>query len=225
MRSEGLDAHRSGRAQHGWQPIDRDAAISALEAEGEALESLLALARDLREGTKGRTITFSPKVFLPVTNLCRDRCAYCTFRQIPTIPAPGPCGPRRSRAWARRGHALGCIEALMCLGDKPEVAFPGYRALLDELRPRSTAATSSGPARSPSTPGCCRTRTPASCRGRDGALAAAQRQPRAHARERFSPRLRERGQRAPLGARQGPVAAPAHAREAGELRSRSPPAS
>ncbi|MBY0274828.1 7,8-didemethyl-8-hydroxy-5-deazariboflavin synthase CofG [Candidatus Binatia bacterium] len=130
MRSQGLDAHRSDRASHGWQPIGRDAAIAALEAEGEALDALRALARDLRDAGKGRTITYSRKAFFPVTNLCRDRCAYCTFRRDEGEDGAWTMQPDEIRAWAERARDLDCIEALMCLGDKPEAAFAGHRAFL-----------------------------------------------------------------------------------------------
>ncbi len=130
MRSQGLDAHRTDRARHGWQPIDRAAAISALAADGEALAALRGLARDLRDTGKGRTVTYSRKAFFPVTNLCRDRCAYCTFRRDEGEDGAWTMQPDEIRAWAERARDLDCVEALMCLGDKPEAAFPGYRAFL-----------------------------------------------------------------------------------------------
>src|SRR4029077_16966869 len=92
-----------------------------------------------RDRTWGRTVTFSPKVFLPVTNLCRDRCTYCTFRKDPGDPDAWTMTPEEIAAWSARGRALGCKEALMCLGDKPEVAFPAYRATLAALGHRTTA--------------------------------------------------------------------------------------
>lgn len=140
MRSEGLDAHRSDRAPHGWQPIDRHAAITALEAEGEALDALRALARDLRDAGKGRTITYSRKAFFPVTNLCRDRCAYCTFRRDEGEDGAWTMQPDEIRAWAERARDLDCVEALMCLGDRPEAAFPAYRAFLASRGHASTIA-------------------------------------------------------------------------------------
>ena len=116
-----------------------DDATALLTAESVTGE-LLAAARARREGTWGRTVTFSPKIFLPVTNLCRDRCTYCTFRKDPDDPDAWTMRLEEIAAWSRRGQALGCIEALMCLGDKPEVAFPGYRTLLEDWGFRSTAA-------------------------------------------------------------------------------------
>ena len=119
--------------------LQRDDATALLTAESLTGE-LLAAARARRDATWGRTVTFSPKVFLPVTNLCRDRCTYCTFRKDPDDPDAWTMRLDEIAAWSRRGQALGCIEALMCLGDKPELAFPGYRVLLDEWGFGSTAA-------------------------------------------------------------------------------------
>lgn len=140
MRSEGLDAQPSERASHGWQPIERSAAIAALGARGRELDALRALARDLRDAGKGRTITYSRKAFFPVTNLCRDRCAYCTFRRDEGEDGAWTMLPDEIRAWAERARDLDCFEALMCLGDKPEAAFPGYRAFLASRGHASTIA-------------------------------------------------------------------------------------
>jgi FO synthase len=104
-----------------------------------ATDELLAAAAERRDRGWGHTLTYSPKVFLPVTNLCRDRCTYCTFRKDPNDPDAWTMTPDEIRAWSERGRTLGCIEALMCLGDKPELAFPSYRALLGELGHRTTA--------------------------------------------------------------------------------------
>ncbi|HEY8516339.1 MAG TPA: 7,8-didemethyl-8-hydroxy-5-deazariboflavin synthase CofG [Candidatus Binatia bacterium] len=129
MRTEGLDEGNI-RSPRERRPLDRAAAVAALDARGDALDELRARARDLRDAGKGRTITFSRKAFFPVTNLCRDRCAYCTFRRDEGEDGAWTMQPEEIRAWAERARDLNCIEALMCLGDKPEVAFPGYRAFL-----------------------------------------------------------------------------------------------
>lgn len=96
----------------------------------EDVPALLAAAGALRDRHKGRTVTYSRKVFLPVTNLCRDRCSYCTFRKDPRDPAAWTMSPDEIREWVERGRAQGCKEALMCLGDKPEKAYSGYRKTL-----------------------------------------------------------------------------------------------
>jgi FO synthase len=119
--------------------LGRDGAI-ALLATPSLTDALLAAASARRDRVWGRTVTFSPKVFLPVTNLCRDRCTYCTFRKDPDDPDAWTMQLDEIAAWSRRGRGLGCAEALMCLGDKPEVAFPAYRALLAEWGYATTAA-------------------------------------------------------------------------------------
>src|SRR6266566_2629035 len=120
------------------EELSRDEAV-ALLATPELTAALLATASALRDRAWGRTVTFSPKVFLPVTNLCRDRCTYCTFRKDPDDPDAWTMTPDEIAAWSARGRTLGCKEALMCLGDKPEVAFPAYRATLAGLGHRTTA--------------------------------------------------------------------------------------
>src|SRR5215472_4792910 len=120
------------------ESLARDAAV-ALLADAECTEPLLDVAGAIRDRHWGRTVTYSPKVFLPVTNLCRDRCTYCTFRKDPDDPDAWTMLPDDIEAWSRRGRGLGCIEALMCLGDKPELAFRGYRTTLAALGHRTTA--------------------------------------------------------------------------------------
>jgi 7,8-didemethyl-8-hydroxy-5-deazariboflavin synthase CofG subunit len=102
------------------------------------LSAILAVAGHVRTRQKGTTVTYSPKVFLPVTNVCRDRCAYCTFRADPDDPRAWTMLPEEIRACSRDGRALGCTEALLCLGDKPELAFRSYRATLKSLGHNST---------------------------------------------------------------------------------------
>src|SRR5690348_1541318 len=121
------------------EELSRDEAV-ALLATPELTAELLATASALRDRAWGRTVTFSPKVFLPVTNLCRDRCTYCTFRKDPDDPDAWTMQASEIAAWSRRGRTLGCVEALMCLGDKPELAFASYRALLAEWGFATTAA-------------------------------------------------------------------------------------
>src|SRR5262245_2011523 len=125
------------RAADGESPTRADAV--ALLGDTTCAEALLDVAGAMRDRYWGHTVTYSPKVFLPVTNLCRDRCTYCTFRKDPDDPDAWTMRPADIGAWSRRGRALGCIEALMCLGDKPELAFRGYRATLAELGHRTTA--------------------------------------------------------------------------------------
>ena len=113
-------------------------AIALIECPDAGLDAMLSAAAELRDRGKGRDVTYSRKVFLPITNLCRDRCTYCTFRKDAGDPGAWTMMPDEIAAWSRRGAELGCKEALMCLGDKPEVAFREYRDTLDRLGVRTT---------------------------------------------------------------------------------------
>jgi FO synthase len=77
-------------------------------------------------------------VFIPLTNLCRDYCGYCTFRRDPGEPGAHTMSPEEVLAVAREGERLGCTEALFSLGDKPELLFPEYRETLRRLGYKST---------------------------------------------------------------------------------------
>src|SRR5579883_1811710 len=112
--------------------------LSAIE-RGEPLAALLGAAAARRDRAWGRTVTYSRKVFLPLTNLCRDRCAYCTFRKDPGDPDAWTMSPDEVAAWSERARAQGCKEALVCLGDRPESLYPSYRATLGGHGARSTA--------------------------------------------------------------------------------------
>src|SRR4029077_7011056 len=126
------------RALAGARLSDADA-IALIECPDRDLDALLSAAAELRDrGHPSRDVTYSRKVFLPVTNLCRDRCTYCTFRKDPGDPGAWTMMPAEIAEWSRRGAELGCKEALMCLGDKPEVAFKEYRELLGTLGVRTT---------------------------------------------------------------------------------------
>jgi len=120
-------------------PLAVAEAHALMEARDEGTtRALIAVAGAVRTRRSGSVVTYSPKVFLPVTNLCRDRCSYCTFRADPDDPHAWTMRPSDIRDCCRNGRALGCIEALMCLGDKPELAFRSYRSTLRELGHDST---------------------------------------------------------------------------------------
>lgn len=91
---------------------------------------LCSMARARRDRAWGKTLTFSPKVFLPITNLCRNRCDYCSFRRSPGDPGEWTMSPDEVLSWLHRAREQGCIEALFCLGDTPETGFRDYRKLL-----------------------------------------------------------------------------------------------
>ncbi len=119
--------------------LDESDAIALIECADGDLPRVMAAAAEMRDRAKGRDVTFSPKVFLPITNLCRDRCGYCTFRKDPGDPGAWTMTLAEVAEWSRRGREQGCIEALMCLGDKPELAFREYRDTLKSLGARGTA--------------------------------------------------------------------------------------
>jgi len=114
-----------------------DAEALAL-AESAPTCDLLARAREVRDEAWGRTVTYSPKVFLPLTNLCRNRCDYCSFRKSPNDEGAWTMSPAEVESWLSRGREQGCAEALFCLGDKPETAFRAYRQTLATFGQAST---------------------------------------------------------------------------------------
>jgi len=135
---DGVVRRALGRALDG-HAIDPPAALALIHTDDPAdVSALLAVAGTVRSHLKGTLVTYSPKVFLPITNLCRDRCGYCTFRSDPDDPHAWTMLPEDVRAASRAGHRSGCIEALMCLGDKPELAFRTYRDTLAVLGHRTT---------------------------------------------------------------------------------------
>jgi FO synthase len=118
--------------------ISREAALHLIHCADDDLPELLAAARTAKERFKPGVITYSRKVFLPLTNLCRDYCGYCTFRRDPGDPGAHTMAPDEVLAVARAGEKLGCTEALFSLGDKPELLFPEMRATLRHLGYKST---------------------------------------------------------------------------------------
>src|ERR1044071_7900861 len=108
--------------------------------DGEEYDSLLSAAARLRDELKGRRITYSKKVFIPLTNLCRDYCGYCTFRTDPGQAGAHTMTPDEVLRVAEAGARLGCKEALFSLGDRPEAIFPEMRETLARLGHRTTLA-------------------------------------------------------------------------------------
>ena len=92
---------------------------------------LFALARARRDAAFGSVVTYSPKVFIPLTMLCRDKCGYCTFAQPPARLGTPYLEPDDVLAIARQGAELGCHEALFTLGEKPELRYPVARDWLN----------------------------------------------------------------------------------------------
>jgi len=120
------------------EPISREAALRLICCADEDLPDFLAAARAARERFKPGVITYSRKVFLPLTNLCRDYCGYCTFRRDPGELGAHTMTPEEVLAVCRSGEKLGCTEALFSLGDKPELLFAEMRETLRRLGYKST---------------------------------------------------------------------------------------
>ncbi len=93
-------------------------------------EALAAGALAIKRRQTGNRVTVSRNIFIPLTNLCRNRCAYCTFAKLPDSAEAHTYSLEEVAEVVRGGVATGCIEALMCLGDKPEIAYGSYRELL-----------------------------------------------------------------------------------------------
>ncbi len=131
------------------KPIDDPAGLTRVAGDDEArsllaapLSELVARAAAIRDAAFGRHVTFSPKVFIPLTRLCRDRCGYCTFAQAPARLPSAYLEMEEVLAIARSGAAVGCREALFTLGEAPEERYPvaarwlaehGYGSTIDYL--------------------------------------------------------------------------------------------
>ena len=115
---------------------------SSPEFLSRPLDSLMREAAAIRDAAFGNRITFSKKVFIPLTHLCRDNCGYCTFVHPPKKGEAAYLSPEQVLEIARAGQAAGCAEALFTLGDKPELKWKpaaealqtmGYATTLDYL--------------------------------------------------------------------------------------------
>ena len=95
------------------------------------IDEYCLLASEIRDHGKGNVITFSPKVFIPLTRLCRDFCGYCTFRQDPSEADELYLSPEQVLEVVNKAQALGCTEALFTLGERPELR---YREAMDWLK-------------------------------------------------------------------------------------------
>jgi FO synthase len=125
------------QAACGEEVTEHDAPALA-EVGANALAVLCAAAAHLRDASKGKVVTFSPKVFIPLTRLCRDFCGYCTFRQDPASAERLYLTPEEVLEVGRAGQRLGCTEALFTLGERPEQRYPEARDWLEHRGYRST---------------------------------------------------------------------------------------
>jgi FO synthase len=119
------------------RPLSADIAGQFLRCDDELLPELLATARSLKQQYRPGVVTYSRKVFIPLTNLCRDYCGYCTYRRDPGEPGVYTMTPDEVLSVAQQGEKLDCTEALFSLGDRPEARFPEMRETLRKLGYRS----------------------------------------------------------------------------------------
>ncbi len=120
------------------QPLSPEAACALLHCDDELFPELLSTACSVKEQFRPGIITYSRKVFIPLTNLCRDYCGYCTYRRDPGEPGARTMTPEEVLSVAQQGEKLGCTEALFSLGDRPEAIFSEMRDTLRRLGYRST---------------------------------------------------------------------------------------
>jgi FO synthase len=118
------------RAEQG-KALSLDEVASLMGARGEALDRLMTIAAGLRDLGHGDVVTFSPKVFVPLTMLCRDHCHYCTFAKPPAKLEAPFLTPEEAIEIAEAGRRAGCKEALFTLGDRPEERYEAARTWLE----------------------------------------------------------------------------------------------
>src|ERR1017187_7121617 len=111
--------------------VSREDALTLIE-EGP-FAALLETAAAVRDRSRGRSVSYSKKVFIPLTHLCRDYCGYCTFRADPQAGVQPYMTPDEVLAVAEAGRRAGCKEALFSLGDQPERMFPEAKEFLKKL--------------------------------------------------------------------------------------------
>lgn len=113
--------------------LTRSEALALEKASPQELGNFSRRAALLRDEQWGKTLTYSRKVFVPLTNMCRDDCGYCTFVQKPGSPGARVMTPGEVMNVVREGERLGCKEVLFSLGEKPELRYPEAREALAEL--------------------------------------------------------------------------------------------
>ncbi len=125
------------QALTGRRPAAADAMLLA-DSEAAEIPTLMRAAAELRDRGHGDLVSYSPKVFIPLTQLCRDVCHYCTFAHPPRPGEPIYLEREQVLAIARAGAAAGCREALFTLGDKPELRYSAARSALAALGHETT---------------------------------------------------------------------------------------
>ena len=123
------------RIPHSGYRITAEDALLLLQQDEE---TLLTRAANLRDHGHGRKVSYSRKVFIPLTQLCRDVCHYCTFAKAPKRLNQPYLTPKQVLEIAKAGQAAGCKEALFTLGDKPELRYREASEALEEMGYAST---------------------------------------------------------------------------------------
>lgn len=139
----GTDSFARHRAQLGSRAITLSSAALAHDIDrlgdlDSRQDEMLRLAARIRDRGFGNRVTYSPKLFLPLTQLCRDVCHYCTFAKTPKSLAEPFIPVEKAVAIAEQGVAIGCKEALLTLGERPELRYEVARRWLDEQGYAST---------------------------------------------------------------------------------------
>jgi FO synthase len=127
------------RLLDGAELSDQDA-LQLVGIGDEGMDELCGVAAELRDRGRGKVITFSPKVFIPLTRLCRDFCGYCTFRQSPDDTEELFLPAEAVLSVAKAGERLGCTEALFTLGERPEQRYAEAGEWLNARGYRTTLA-------------------------------------------------------------------------------------
>ena len=114
-------------------------AYSLVTANSDVVQEMCTITASMRDRVKGNVVTFSPKVFIPLTHMCRDFCGYCTFRKNPQQAGKDLfMTPEQVLEVATAGAAMGCTEALFTLGERPEQRYPEAREWLEKRGYKST---------------------------------------------------------------------------------------
>lgn len=112
--------------------IENSEAYVFSDIREEVLDDLAHVAAGIRDQLKGKKISFSPKVFIPLTRMCRDFCGYCTFRADPSELDQLYMTPEEILSVAKKAESLGCTEALFTLGERPELKYEEAKKWLND---------------------------------------------------------------------------------------------
>src|ERR1700751_4778052 len=140
MRACDAIARSDVPTQHGSHSQSAEAEQQLGQFAAMPLPALLASARALSLTGHGTVISYSRKVFIPLTRLCRDVCGYCTFARSPRQVGAAYLTPEQVLAIARAGRTASCHEALFTLGDRPERRYAAARTALKDLGHESTTS-------------------------------------------------------------------------------------